>query len=75
MKRVLALLFFVSTIAAPTLAADLPRPLSLHDRKPKEASVHPSLRESKAEKTRRGRAWGSLSVTAPFRLSHGVRGN
>jgi hypothetical protein len=73
MKRVVALLLAVSAVAAPCLAAHLPKPELLVDRQVKKVYPHSSMRPTKADRTRRGKAWNPLAFTPTPRLSHGVR--
>ena len=73
MKRVVALLLAVSAVAAPCLAARLPKPVFLIDRQVKKVDPHASLRPTKADRTRRGKAWNPLAFTPTPWLSHGVR--
>jgi len=75
MKRVVVLLFALSAVALPALAAKLPRPISPCDRMRMPAKVHASLSSSKAEKSLRGSVWSAIAIPpAPARVSHSVEG-
>jgi hypothetical protein len=68
MKRVAALLFALSVAALPAAARDLPRPISPIDRTARVGHLHPSLSETKADKTRKGRPWKAFAINPTWHL-------
>jgi hypothetical protein len=68
MKRVVALVFAVSVVALPAVARDLPRAISPIDRMARVPHVHPSLRATKADKTRKGRPWEAFAIHPTWHL-------
>jgi hypothetical protein len=73
MMRVVAVLFALA-LAVPAAAAHLPRPIIPVERTPKEVHLHPSVLQTKAEKSRKGRPWNALAIVVPPRLNHSVQG-
>jgi hypothetical protein len=73
MMRVVALLFALA-LAVPAAAADLPRPILPVERMQKEVHLHPSLGQTRAEKSRKGRPWNALAIAVPPQLNHSVLG-
>jgi hypothetical protein len=74
MKRVLALLFALA-MAVPAAAARLPKPISPIDRMPKDVELSPSVGQTKAEKTRKGRPVNPLALpVTPPQLQPSVKG-